>query len=117
MKNMTKVLTCATMLILAITTSTAYAGASEATGLAAVFGDEAFAISAGHGDEISLGSIASATGEDVQGYANAFIVGDETGAGAFSSGESGGEYNSIEVGAFAHGIGDVTGYTWAYARD
>lgn len=94
-----------------------WAGTSEAWGVAIATGDKAKAFSVGHGDEISLGSLAFIEDEgNVHATANGRATGDiATSANAGSSGSIGEDFNTASAFATVHGIGDASGFTWAAA--
>lgn len=105
---------CVALLLLSLT-STAYAGVSQAFGLATVIGDNARAFSVGYGDGIALGSIAAAEDTVVVAQASGRVVGDRTGSSAFTNSGHVDGINFAEAGAFVQGTGNTYGFTWASA--
>lgn len=81
------------------------------------FGDNtlAGAFSQGEGDILSLGSLIHLEGDVLYGEGEASVTADEEASTESSASvENGDDYNTIDIEAIANGIGDASGYTWAF---
>lgn len=115
MKYTIKTAICITLLSMLLV-PTVYAGSSQASGWATASDGDAIAFSTGFGDEVLLGSVAAVEGPaDVNAVGNAYVTGEVTSVSVGSTGTTGEDNNFAGAFAFAHGIGDTSGFTWAYA--
>lgn len=87
-----------------------------ATSGVTTFGDNTFAgaFSQGEGDDLSLGSYIHLEGYNLYGEGEAYVTGDEVDTESSANADSGDGYNSIDIVQIANGIGDASGYTWAF---